>query len=82
MRTEKFNLAIDRYYNDDGQPCCAKSFPNGEVCPFYRTKHFGTQETCVFLNSDEFLYRRTVGFDTLIPHKNCPIWPEQEISNV
>lgn len=79
MKVEKFNLVVDRYTDDEGNHCCAKHFPD-EVCIFYRTSHFGTSETCVFIDPlrESHLDRRNQGLGTLIPCSNCPIWYRNE----
>jgi hypothetical protein len=59
-------------YTINGEPCCAKNFVTNAVCEFYRTKHFGCSEVCVFDISKQ-LQRRENGVGTLIPNKECCI---------
>lgn len=46
---------------------------------FYRTRTFGTRETCVFAEDGETLSRRgNDGLGTLIPLKSCPVWANEK----
>jgi len=71
-------MPVDRYRDDDGNPCCAKDFKEGQVCPFYQTQRFGANETCLFAEDNgryrESMKRRKDGNGTLIPLKTCPVW--------
>lgn len=79
MTTEQKILTIDAYRDAENNPCCARDFATGEVCPFYMTHTFGTGETCFWAGNAALgrpapLHRRKLGEGTLIPHENCPIW--------
>lgn len=74
---ETVNLPVIRYRDSKGNPTCAKNFPKGEVCQFYRTARLGTEETCVFANGFE-MERRDEGKGYLIPLDNCPIWKDRK----
>jgi hypothetical protein len=77
MKTEETHqMTLTRYRDKDGKPTCANDFTCGKVCMFYRTSHYGQNETCVF---DESAYhlgmnRRDKGIGSLIPLSNCPVW--------
>ncbi len=72
---EEFSLKVTRYRDKDGQPTCAADFPTEEICRFYGTKVFGSQEVCMF-HDDTLLTRRKKGEGTLIPLRYCPLWEE------
>lgn len=75
MKTIKKVIKVNAYKDNAGKPCCARNFSKGIVCPFYRTKKFGTIETCVFADDNVRLLRRgDDGDGTLIPLDNCPVW--------
>ena len=68
-------LDITRYRDPEGNPTCAGHFQTGEVCTFYCTAVFGTQETCVFSKAHETLGRRLdTKTGSLIPLPQCPVW--------
>jgi hypothetical protein len=73
---EPHQLTLTRYRDKDGKPTCATDFPCGKVCMFYRTSHFGQNETCVFDTSDRQsgMTRRNDGIGSLIPLTTCPVW--------
>jgi hypothetical protein len=82
---KKVQLEVVAYFDQNGNPTCACDFKTGEVCEFYRTKHFGQFETCVF-SSDNPLQRhpgRDVSKQTqdnlgkLIPGDWCPLHSHQ-----
>lgn len=83
MTKEIKTLEITAYRDQWGNPCCAGDFPSGEVCTFYRTKKFGTYETCVFgateMGNMKVLARRGDGEGTLIPLFNCPLWHKENL---
>lgn len=70
------SIEVKAYKDNKGNSCCAADFESGKVCIFYRTKNFGTNEMCGFLDNEE-LNRRDNGNGTLISLKNCPIWNNQ-----
>jgi len=78
---EKRTIEIEAYRDSEGNPCCAKDFTLGQVCPFYMTYTMGSGETCYFLDYGVGkplpLFRRKDGEGTLIPHSNCPIWNKE-----
>lgn len=83
MATEIVTLRVIRYYDTSGNPTCAISFPKLEVCRFYRTQRFGTNETCLFApyiknGYTETLNRRRNNNGSLIPGVWCPIWKVEE----
>jgi acyl carrier protein len=80
--TEAKTIAVTAYRDEQGRPCCAGNFGTGAVCSFYRAQNFGTHETCIFAEQTdrraERLERRGET-GSLIPHRNCPIWSEEEV---
>ena len=79
---EDFEYKMLRFKDKHGNPCCAEDFTKADgICEFYMTSSMGTKESCYFLGCDGARLRRRdseqgKGMGTLIPHKNCPIWPE------
>lgn len=81
---EKVSLEFERFRDSDGNSTCAYNFHTGEVCEFYRTQRFGSNETCLFAPESykgigETLDRR--GEDklgTLIPGEWCPLWKKEK----
>lgn len=80
MKTEVKTIEIEAYRDSGGNPCCAKDFSLGQVCPFYMTYKMGCGESCYWLANDVDkplpLFRRKNGEGTLIPHAKCPVWRE------
>ena len=78
MRKGIKRIEVVFYRDSENNPTCAIDFNKGEVCKFYRTQRFGTNETCVFSDQNgkyaQTLNRRKDGLGTLIPCENCPIW--------
>jgi hypothetical protein len=82
---EQHTITVTRYRDSAGQPTCAKDFPGGHVCVFYRTQRMGASETCVFAADHgrftETLRRRPgrdkPGAGSLIPLSSCPVWSEK-----
>ena len=78
MTAETKTIEVQAYRDAAGKPCCAANFKTGEVCPFYRTRTFGTKEICIF-NDDVLLRRRgEFGLGTLVPFAGCPVWKGEE----
>jgi len=71
-------IYVEVYHDSDGNMTCAKDFSTGEVCEFYRSQRFGTEETCLFAPSS-VRYSTTLkrrgdnGLGSLIPGDWCPI---------
>jgi len=86
MKDETKSIDITVYRDSKGNPTCAKDFPTGQICRFYRTQRFGCHETCVFADdSGKFLksmIRRGKGDGSLVPLDNCPLWDEDEVSQI
>lgn len=79
---EKIRIEVKAYRDSKGNRTCAKDFPTGRVCVFYRTQRFGCHETCVFAEeSGKYsagMNRRDNGDGSLIPLDNCPIWKDKK----
>ena len=81
--TEYATIKVAKYRDADGLPTCASNFDTGEVCRFYAAQKFGQHETC-FVAGDksskfwEGLNRRGNWLGSLIPMKDCPVWPATE----
>jgi hypothetical protein len=80
---KRVDLKVTKYITPEGKQTCALNFMTGDVCSFYCTQQFGTQEVCMFSepNSSGFgsMLQRGVnsagieGEGFLIPHAYCPI---------
>ncbi len=81
---EQVLIPVIRYRDSQGNPTCAKNFPNGEICEFYRTSNFGTNESCgyceVKLFRREFDGKPDMG--SLIPTPDCPVWAKLKVKKV
>lgn len=83
MSKETFQMPIERYRDNAGNPTCAFDFPNGEFCKFLASQRFGTYETCLLAPPGQKglnypVWRRESGKGTLIPGDWCPIWTKEE----
>ena len=85
LEQHMLKISITRYRDKNMEETCASDFTNGDVCVFYRTAKFGTDETCLFLeyqNNKKTLERRGNGEGSLVPFEGCPVWrPKLSISN-
>lgn len=79
MTTEIRLINIEAYRDKDNLPCCAADFRAGKICPFLRTRNFGTQDVCA-LSAGNPLARREEGKGTLIPDRECCIVWKGELS--
>lgn len=70
---EIFNFEIIRYRDKEDNPTCARNFYTQDVCVFYRTQRFGTEEVCC-LTDNALKRRRKDNMGYLIPGVACPIW--------
>jgi hypothetical protein len=73
---DTFSLPVVRFVDKDGLPTCAANFWEQQVCTFYRTTDYGTNERCAACVGIH-LYRRGES-GSLIPDVNCPLWDKDE----
>lgn len=69
------NLKIKMFFTPEGKPTCATSFPDGEVCPFLRTRFYGQEAFCLFKESERLEYSNG-GLGYSMPHEKCPVHGE------
>lgn len=76
-------IPVKKYRTDRGNPTCARSFPQREVCPFLETVPFSPHGRCGLIDSLStginvytVIWPGNEGF--LDPHSNCPLWGNQE----
>lgn len=87
-QNEDFKLSVKRYRDKKGRPTCASNFATEEVCVFYRTERFGTNDTCVFA-SVNYKYKETMErylesdgiIGCMIPLRLCPIWKDEQVTD-
>jgi hypothetical protein len=77
--TVQITVPVKRYRTDKGSPTCARSFPAGEVCKFFKRFTFNENGRCSLVESmsGDWNYMAYVdlgpeGF--LEPHEDCPLW--------
>lgn len=86
---KKVSIKVIAYFDNSKKPTCATDFRAGDVCQFYRTQRYGSNETCVFAPESEISWKGMLpsmrrrkdksgkdGNGTLIPGKWCPLHPD------
>ena len=77
-RSAAGRIEVPVFFTSDGERTCARDFGAGEYCPFFRTRQFGQQETCLFADEPPVLNRRGKhGTGFLIPGDWCPVKVEK-----
>ena len=80
LRTrENISLTIERF-TFEGDPTCSamnasKDSKDRMVCIFLRTRRFGTEFICNFL--EEILESDSL----IVPHTNCPLWRNKDAAS-
>ena len=81
--TEFTTIKIARYRDPAGLPTCAANFNTRNVCRFYATRKLGQDEICLIAGDKigkhpESISRRADSNGSLVPLKDCPVWPATE----
>lgn len=68
MSIKTVYLAVNKYQDPYGNETCALDVTQNYVCLFLRTRRFGTQDYCAYLEKEVF---RGDGY--LTPDCDCPL---------
>jgi len=76
---ENVSINIDRFTFNNTPVCSAlnvsKDSKNRMVCIFLKTRRFGTEFICNFL--EEILESDSL----IVPHTNCPLWRDKDAAS-